>query len=129
VLGATGQGQSISRVEAPQSGRGWNSSKLRGACGRSDVEGIEPTSNAAERVPGHPVRWRTVRHGTRSPGGSRFVANILRMVETCLQQGQNVLTYLTACCQVVLWTRPKPLRRCRNLVPDNAGPITTRPVS
>jgi transposase len=72
------------------------------------VEGVEPTNNVAERALRHPVLWRTTSHGTRSPGGSRFVANILSVVETCRQQGRNVLAYLTACCQAALDRAPAP---------------------
>jgi transposase len=38
----------------------------------------------------------------------RFVATILSVVETCRQQGQNVLEYLTACCQAALAKAPAP---------------------
>lgn len=66
------------------------------------VAGVEPTNNAAERALRHPVLWRAVSHGTRSSKGSRFVATILSVVETCRQQGRHVLEYLTACCQAAL---------------------------
>ena len=63
------------------------------------VEGIDPTNNAAERQLRHAVQWRKVSYGTQSAQGSRFVASILTVVVTCQQQGRNVLAYLTACCQ------------------------------
>jgi transposase len=66
------------------------------------VAGVEPTNNAAERALRHPVLWWAVSHGTRSSKGSRFVGNILSVVETCRQQGRHVLEYLTACCQAAL---------------------------
>jgi transposase len=66
------------------------------------VAGVEPTNNAAERALRHSVLWRAVSHGTRSSQGSRFVATILSVVETCRQQGRHVLEYLTACCQAAL---------------------------
>jgi transposase len=72
------------------------------------VEGVEPTNNAAEQALRHAVLWRTLSHGTRSPGDSRFVANILSVVETCRHQGRNVLEYLTACCQAALEKAPAP---------------------
>jgi transposase len=72
------------------------------------VEGVEPTNNAAERALRHPVLWRTVSRGTRSLAGSQFVATILSVVETCRQQGRNVLEYLTACCQAALDKAPAP---------------------
>lgn len=66
------------------------------------VEGIEPTNNAAERALRHAVLWRKLSHGTASAGGSRFVSSILSVVETCRQQGRNVLEFLTACTQAAL---------------------------
>jgi transposase len=72
------------------------------------VEGIEPTNNAAERALRHAVLWRKLSHGTDSAGGSRFVANILSVVETCRQQGREVLEFLTACCEAALAKRLMP---------------------
>jgi transposase len=72
------------------------------------VAGVEPTNNAAERALRHAVLWRTSSHGTRSPGSSRFVANILSVAETCRQQCRYVLEYLTACCQAALEKAPAP---------------------
>ena len=66
------------------------------------VEGVEPTNNAAERALRHAVLWRKLSHGTSSEGGSRFVANILTVVESCRQQGRNVLEFLTDCTQAAL---------------------------
>jgi len=62
------------------------------------TEGIEPTNNAAERALRHAVQWRKTSYGTDSEAGSRFVENILSVVETCRQQSCNVLEYLTRCC-------------------------------
>jgi transposase len=66
------------------------------------AEGVEPTNNAAERALRHAVLWRKLSHGTHSAAGSRFVANILSVVESCRQQGRNVLEFLTACTQAAL---------------------------
>jgi transposase len=70
--------------------------------------GVEPTNNAAERALRHAVLWRKLSHGTDSVGGSRFVANILSVVETCRQQGRKVLEFLTACCEAALAKGPMP---------------------
>jgi len=72
------------------------------------VEGIEPTNNAAERALRHAVLWRKLSHGTDSATGSRFVANILSVVETCRQQGREVLEFLTASCEAALANRLMP---------------------
>jgi transposase len=62
-------------------------------------EGVEPTNQAAERALRHAVLWRPNSHGTPSEVGSRFVANILRIVATCRPQGRNVLEFLAECCR------------------------------
>lgn len=59
-----------------------------------DVERVEPTNNASERALGHAVIWRKLSFGTQSAHGSRFVATILTVVETCRQQSRGVFDYL-----------------------------------
>lgn len=73
-----------------------------------DVEGVEPTNNAAERVLRQAVLWRKKSFGTRSPRGSCFVERILTVVATCRLQGRNVLEYLTAACVAVVNHEPAP---------------------
>jgi transposase len=58
------------------------------------VEGVEPTSNAAERGIRPAVQWRKICFGTQSAAGSRFVERILTVVATCRAQGRPLLTYL-----------------------------------
>ena len=58
-------------------------------------EHVEPTNNAAERSLRHGVMWRKLTHGTRSERGDRFVEVLLSIIETCRQQNQSVLTYVT----------------------------------
>jgi transposase len=72
------------------------------------VEGIEPTNNAAERALRHAVLWRKTSYGTESEAGSRFVENILTVVQTCRQQGRHVLEYLTGCCRAALQGHAAP---------------------
>lgn len=64
-----------------------------------DVEGVEPTNNASERALRHAVIWRKLSFGTQSAHGSRFVATILTVVETCRQQSRGVFDYLTTAMQ------------------------------
>jgi transposase len=59
------------------------------------TEGVEPTNNAAERALRHAVFWRKTSSGTDSARGSRFVERVLTVVETCRQQGRNLLQFLT----------------------------------
>ena len=60
-----------------------------------EVDGVEPTNNASERALRHAVIWRKLSFGTQSAHGSRFVATILTVVETCRQQSRSVFDYLT----------------------------------
>jgi transposase len=64
-----------------------------------EVEGVEPTNNAAERSLRQAVIWRKLSFGTQSAGGSRFVETLLSVVETCRQQQRSVLDSLTAALQ------------------------------
>jgi len=60
-----------------------------------DVEGIEPTNNAAEQALRHAVIWRKLSFGTQSPAGSRFVERMLTVIETCRRQDRNVFAWLS----------------------------------
>lgn len=60
------------------------------------TEGVEPTTNPAERALRPAVIWRRVSFGTQSERGSRFVERILTVCATLKQQNRNVLDYLTA---------------------------------
>ena len=73
-----------------------------------DVEGVEPTNNAAEHGVRHPVIWRKTSFGTDSPCGSRFVERILTVVTTLRLQGRNVLDYVTDACEAAIHRRPPP---------------------
>jgi len=66
------------------------------------VEGVEPTNNAAERSIRPGVLWRKGSFGTQSAAGSRFVESMLTVVATLKQQQRNVLEYLTAACEAAL---------------------------
>ena len=66
------------------------------------VEGGEPTNNAAERSLRPGVLWRKGSFGTQSAAGSRFVESLLTVVATLKQQQRNVLEYLTAACEAAL---------------------------
>ena len=63
------------------------------------VEGVEPTNNAAERSIRPGVLWRKGSFGTQSEEGSRFVESLMTVVTTLKQQQRNVLEYLTAACE------------------------------
>lgn len=66
------------------------------------VEGVDPTNNAAERAIRPGVLWRKGSFGTQSEAGSRFVASMLTVVTTLKQQQRRVLAYLTAAHEAAL---------------------------
>jgi transposase len=66
------------------------------------LEGVEPTNNAAERSIRPGVQWRKGSFGTQSEEGSRFVESMMTVVATLKQQQCNVLEYLTAACEAAL---------------------------
>jgi len=72
------------------------------------VAGVEPTNNAAERALRGGVCWRKTSYGTDSARGSRFVGRILSAVESCRQQGRNLLGFLTQTIQAVRNNRTPP---------------------
>jgi transposase len=59
-----------------------------------EVEGVEPTNNAAERALRHAVIWRKLSFGTQSAAGSRFVERMLTTIETVRRAGRNVFAWL-----------------------------------
>ena len=66
------------------------------------LDGVEPTNNAAERAIRPGVQWRQGSFGTQSAAGSRFVESMLTVVATLKQQQRTVLEYLTAACEATL---------------------------
>jgi transposase len=73
-----------------------------------EVEGVQPTNNAAERALRHAVIWRKLSFGTQSAAGSRFVETLLTVVTTCRQQDRNVFAYLTTAIDAHFHGRPTP---------------------
>jgi len=47
------------------------------------IDGVDPTTNLAERSLRHGVLWRKVSFGTQSESGSRFVASLLTVLMSC----------------------------------------------
>ena len=61
----------------------------------AEVEGVEPTNNAAERSLRGPVIQRKLSHGTRSEDGERFIERALSASVTCRLQGRPLFAYLS----------------------------------
>src|SRR5256885_9080609 len=66
------------------------------------VDGVEPTNNAAERSLRPGVLWRKGSFGTQSEEGSCFVESMMTVVTTLRQQKRSVLAYLIAACETAL---------------------------
>jgi transposase len=121
----------LSRVEFPQQMqsireqveglllRGYCNHRVRGFCTDLwehrarlwvfvDVEGVEPTNNAAERSLRHAVIWRKLSFGTQSASGSRFVERMLSVIETCRQQKRDVFAWTVEAVQAHLADQPAP---------------------
>ena len=73
-----------------------------------DLEGVEPTNNAAEQALRHAVIWRKLSFGTQSASGSRFVERLLTVIETCRRQSTNVFSWLVQAVQANLNQQPAP---------------------
>jgi len=63
-----------------------------------EVDGGEPTNNAAERALRPGVLWRKSSFGHQSETGEQFVERMLTAVATLRLQGRNVWRYLVETC-------------------------------
>lgn len=59
-----------------------------------DVEGVEPTNNAAERALRPAVIWRRTSFGSQTKAGSTFVSRMLTVVTSLKLQRRNVLEFM-----------------------------------
>src|SRR5687768_16307567 len=82
----------------------------------AQVEGVEPTNNAAERALRPAVLWRKGSFGSDSETGSRFAERLPTVVATCPQQGRPALEFLVAAGEGVLRGSPAP-----SLLPERRG--------
>jgi transposase len=73
-----------------------------------DVEGIEPTNNAAEQALRHAVIWRKLSFGTQSRCGSQFVERMLTVIETCRRQNRDVYAWVVDAVQAQFNQQPAP---------------------
>ena len=74
----------------------------------AEVDGVEPTNNAAERALRPAVLWRKGSFGTRSEAGARFAERLLTVSATCKQHGRSVFAYLTDVCAAAQRGQPAP---------------------
>ena len=74
----------------------------------TEVEGIEPTNNTAERALRPAVIYRKLSFGTQSASGSRYLERILSVSETCRLQGRSTYDYLIATMTAKFAGEPSP---------------------
>ena len=60
---------------------------------------LEPTNNAAEQALRPAVIWRRLSFGSKSQGGSEFVARMLTVTTSLHAQNRSVLDFLTQACR------------------------------
>jgi len=78
-----------------------------------DVEGVEPTNNAAERAIRPAVIWRRTSFGSQTQAGSNFVARMLTVVTSLKFQRRNVLEFMALAVDAQRHGTPAP-----SLLPD-----------
>ncbi|HEY0982791.1 IS66 family transposase [Schlesneria sp.] len=74
----------------------------------TEIQGLEPTNNTAERALRPAVIYRKLSFGTQSEAGSRFIERMLTISETCRLQKRSVYQWLTAAVEASLSGRPAP---------------------
>src|SRR5689334_3158591 len=77
-----------------------------------EVEGVEPTNNAAEQELRQAVIWRKLSLGTQSAAGSRFVERLLTVAETCRRQQRNVFSWLVEAVEARFARKSAPSLLC-----------------
>ena len=74
----------------------------------TEIQGIEPTNNAAERALRPAVIYRKLSFGTQSESGSRFIERMLTVSETCRLQNRSPYQYLVSAMEAFFEKRTPP---------------------
>lgn len=74
----------------------------------TEVKGIEPTNNTAERSLRPAVIYRKLSFGTQSASGSRYLERILTVTETCRLQGRSAYAWLISAMEASFREAPAP---------------------
>jgi transposase len=74
----------------------------------SEVAGVEPTNNTAERALRPAVIWRKTCFGSQSEGGLRFVERMLTVAATLKQQGRDLIEFVTLALKAKWFGQPTP---------------------
>ena len=75
----------------------------------AEVEGVEPTNNAAERGLRGAVIYRKLSLGSQSEEGERTIERLLSVSQTCRLQGRSLFAYLTDVLTARARGQPAPL--------------------
>ncbi len=59
-----------------------------------EIQGVEPTNNAAERAMRPPAQWRKICFGNQSEAGELLTVRLLTAIRTCILQGRNSFEFL-----------------------------------
>lgn len=73
-----------------------------------DVQGVEPTNNAAERALRPAVIWRRTSFGSQSLTGSQFVARMLTVTASLKAQNRSLLAFLSQAIEAARTGLPMP---------------------
>ena len=74
----------------------------------TQIQGVEPTNNTAERALRPAVIQRKLSFGTQSETGSRFLERMLSVSETCRRQQRSVYDYLVKAVSASFSKIPSP---------------------
>jgi transposase len=74
----------------------------------TEIPGVDPTNNRAERALRFAVALRKRSGGNRTDHGDRFIERILTARETCRLQSRNLHDYLLATITATLHSQPAP---------------------
>jgi len=74
----------------------------------TEVEGVEPTNNRAERGLRGAVIYRKISLGSQSEGGERFAERMLSVSQTCRLQGRSLFGFLVEALTASSRASPAP---------------------
>lgn len=72
------------------------------------IDGVSPTNNAAERALRQAVIFRKLSFGTESRSGSKTLAVVMSVIETCRRLGRHALGWITDAVTHKQQNRPTP---------------------
>jgi hypothetical protein len=75
----------------------------------TEIEGVEPTNNVAERALRGPVIYRKLSLGSQSVRGERTIERLLSASVSCRLQGRSLFAYLADVLSASARGQPVPL--------------------